>query len=361
MSPTTVDALHTRRPRLAALAAGVVLGLAGLAPATHAQQPKVTEIQLPKGGSTHELTTGPDGNVWVTQQKQGQVVRVTPNGRLRVHRLPTGSGPHGIDFDRRGRLWVTLEFANAIAKVDRRSGRILARYRIPRRNAGPHGLHVARNGRVWWTGKEGNVVGYVDPRTGRVRVFTVPTADSKPIYIAEGCDGMYFTELTGSRIGRVTDAGKITEWATPTRGSRPIAVAPRGCRIWFSEEAGNHYGVLDPLTGMITEYPLTRPDDELTGLAFDRRGTLWLQHLRPDVIGQAGAAGEVGASPIPTKRATMHRIIQGPGGRMWFTDLATDKVGFFMPPAPGVGNTVQRQVSSQAGAVPPMLCAPAAS
>ncbi len=57
------------------LAAGVVLGLASFAPAAHAQQPKVTEIQLPKGGSTHELTTGPGGAVWVTQQKQGQIVR----------------------------------------------------------------------------------------------------------------------------------------------------------------------------------------------------------------------------------------------------------------------------------------------
>lgn len=323
----------TGRSLPAALAVAAVLGLAGFAAEASARPPKVTEIQLPKGGSTHELTVGPGAKVWVTQQKQGQLVRIAPNGRQRVFRLPTGSGPHGIDFDRSGGLWVTLEFANAIAKVDRRSGRILKRYPIPRRNAGPHGLHVARNGRVWWTGKAGNVVGNVDPRTGRVRVFTLPTADSKPIYIAEGCDGMYFTELTGSRIGRVTDAGTITEWVTPTRGSRPIAVAPRNCRIWFSEEAGSHYGVLDPLTGMITEYPLTRPGDELTGLAFDGRGTLWLQHLRPDVIGHAGAAGEVGAFPIPTKRAKMHRMIRGPGGRMWFTELATDKVGFFTPPS----------------------------
>jgi virginiamycin B lyase len=318
----------------AAFASAAIVGLgSGLVPGAAAQTPKVTELQLPAGGSTHELVVGPGNKVWVTQQNQAHLVRITPKGKLRVFGLPAGSGPHGIDFDKHGRLWVTLEFANAIAMVDRKTGRIVKRYPIALKGAGPHGLRVARNGRVWWTGKAGNAVGYLDPRTGRMRIFMLPHPDSTPIYAAEGCDGMYFTELTGSRIARVTDAGAVTEWATPTQGARPIAVAPRDCRIWFSEESGHHYGVLDPRTGVIVEYPLLRPDDQLTGMAFDGRGTLWLQHDRPDAIGVAGPAGELSAFPIPTTGATMHRLIRGPGGRMWFTELAVDKVGFFKPPA----------------------------
>jgi virginiamycin B lyase len=114
-------------------------------------------------------------------------------------------------------------------------------------------------------------------------------------------------------------------------GSRPIAVAPRGCRIWFSEEAGHRYGVLDPRSDRIVEYPLVRPDDKLASLAFDDAGKLWLQHVQPDVFGHAGADREVGDFPIPTEQATMHRIIRGPGGRMWFTELASDEVGWFDP------------------------------
>jgi virginiamycin B lyase len=277
---------------------------------------------------------GPDGNVWVTQQTQANLVRITPRGEVRVHPLPEGSGPHGIGFDRRGHVWLTFELKHEIVEVDR-SGQIIERHRIPPdaagRRPGPHGLHVARDGAVWWTGKEGDVVGRLDPRTGRMRVFPLPTAASKPIYIAEGCDGMYFTELTGARIGRVTDGGEITEWRTPTPDSQPIAVAPRDCRIWFSEADGHRYGMLDPRSGRIVEYPLRRAGDELASLAFDYRGTLWLQHVRPDVIGHAGADREVDDFAIPTKNATMHRIIEGPGGRMWFTELATDKVGYFEP------------------------------
>jgi virginiamycin B lyase len=40
---------------------------------------------------------------------------------------------------------------------------------------------------------------------------------------------------------------------------------------------------------------------------------------------------------IPTRNALMHRIIQGPDGNMWFTELGSDKVGRInrtdLPPA----------------------------
>jgi virginiamycin B lyase len=291
-------------------------------------KPEVREFNLPdKAASTHELALGPDGNVWVTQQQQAKLVRVTPPGALRFYSLPAGSGPHGIAFDRRGDLWITLEFRDAIAEFDLQ-GDMLREYPIAQPGAGPHGLTIARDGSVWWTGKEGNVIGRLDPRTGRMRLFALPHPGSTPIYIAAGCDGMYFTELTGSRIGHITNGGRITEYRTPTPDSRPIAVAPRDCRIWFSEETGHHFGVLDPHTGRITEYPLPHPGEYLASLAFDRSGTLWLAYSSPDVIGRVGARMIVQEFPIPTKQAILHRIILGPAGNMWFTELHADKVGY---------------------------------
>jgi hypothetical protein len=31
---------------------------------------------------------------------------------------------------------------------------------------------------------------------------------------------------------------------------------------------------------------------------------------------------------VPTRNAILHRIILGPDGNMWFTELAADKVGY---------------------------------
>ncbi|HEY3947040.1 MAG TPA: hypothetical protein VGL78_17595 [Solirubrobacteraceae bacterium] len=297
--------------------------------------PRIREINVGDDlslGSTHELAEGPDGNVWVTQQDQSRLVRITPQGRVRYFPQAPGLGPHGIAFDRHDHMWITLQFVNEIAEVNLK-GRITHTYRIPT-PAEPHGLAIANDGAVWWTGKYGGNIGRLNPRTGRMKVFPLPDRYSQPIYIAQGCGAMYFTELTNSRIGSITNSGAIKQYRTPTDppdgGSRPIAVAIRHCKVWFTEERGHRFGVLDPKTGKITEYPIPRPADLLASLAFGATGTLWLELNGPtgvDAIGRVGADMKVNLFDVPTRSAVLHRIILGPDGNMWFTELAADKVG----------------------------------
>lgn len=298
--------------------------------------PRFREINVAAGlrlGSTHELALGPDGDVWVTQQDQSRLVRITPQGGVRFFPLAPGLGPHGIAFDRHGHMRITLQFVNKIAEVNL-EGRITHAYRIPV-PAQPHGIAIADDGAVWWTGKYGGNIGRLNPRTGRMKVFPLPDRYSQPIYIKQGCGAMYFTESTHSRIGSITNSGTIKEYRTPTdpppAGSVPIAVAIRNCQVWFTEAAGHRFGVLDPSTGKITEYPTPRPDDALFGLAFGATGTLWLELNGPDgvdALGRVGADMKVRVFDVPTRNAVLHRIILGPDGNMWFTELAADKVGY---------------------------------
>ncbi len=333
---TEPSARRHSRMRLGAVSVIAVLVLTAASAAASFGTPTVREISLRDNnplGSTHELVLGPDGNVWVTQQDQSRLVRVTPRRGVRFFALAPGLGPHGIAFDRHRRMWITLEFVNAIAQVNL-NGRIIHTYRIPV-PAAPHGLAIAADGAVWWTGKYGGVIGRLDPRTHRMKIFRLPNRYSQPIYIAQGCGAMYFTELTHSAIGSITNNGTIKEYITPTNppdgGSRPIAVAIRHCQVWFTEQRGHRFGVLDPSSGKITEYPTPRPADQLLGLAFDRTGTLWLELNGPtgvDAIGRVGAERKVSLFDVPTHNATLHRIILGPDGNMWFTELAADKVGY---------------------------------
>src|SRR5881227_1886279 len=47
---------------------------------------------------------------------------------------------------------------------------------------------------------------------GTVAEFPVPTANSAPVGITSGPDGnMWFTEIQGNKIGRITSTGSITE------------------------------------------------------------------------------------------------------------------------------------------------------
>ena len=51
--------------------------------------------------------------------------------------------------------------------------------------------------------------------------FPVPTASSQPSRIASGPDGnLWFTELTGNQIDRITPAGTITDVCRPHRQQR---------------------------------------------------------------------------------------------------------------------------------------------
>ena len=82
--------------------------------------------------------------------------------------------------------------------------------------------------------------------SGKIREFAVPTASSFPEGITAGPDGnLWFTEIDGNNIGRITTAGVVTEFPVPTASSEPegIAAGPDG-NIWFTEFAVNKIGQL---------------------------------------------------------------------------------------------------------------------
>ena len=314
-------------------------------------------------GSTHEIAFDEraGGDLVISGQNWDALVRVaTADGAMRFHPLPKGSGPHGIEYDKAGRLWVTLEYHGRVIALDR-DGKVAARHDVrldcstcPEKiNSHPHGLGIAPDGEtVWFTGKATGTIGRIAP-DGKVTTLALPTAGSTPIYIRAGPDGnMWVTELTGNKIARVTQKGEVTEFAIPTPGSRPIAIVPGpDGAMWFSEEAGNKVARIDR-DGNILEYavPKSQANVILAGLAFDRDGNLWVQQyvdqnnpsppgrdhvVRIDKAILAAAREGRTALPrrafaffaVPTKATVMHRIIQGPDGNMWFTEMKADKVG----------------------------------
>jgi virginiamycin B lyase len=238
----------------------------------------IVEFDIPgKAGSTHEIAAGPDGNLWITQQKQARIVKVSTEGKLVIVPFEKNSGPHGIAFDAAGRLWITLEFNNHIAQLDPR-GKVVWAKKIPGPACGPHGLAVGGDGRtIWFTCKRSAMIGRLDPDSGALRLIAMEKG-SQPIYLIGLGNEMWFTALRGNFIGRVNPEGTITTFRIPTRNSRPITItAGRDGTLWFSQESGSAFAKLDA-QGRITEYKVPTKNAELAGLTHDSEGQLWLTY-----------------------------------------------------------------------------------
>ena len=238
------------------------------------------------GGNTHEIVPGV-GRMWVPQPSNDLLVRLGKNGQMTLFDMPEGAEPHGIEFDKRKRMWVSFEGVDKLAQVDPKSGKVLdPATGEPDEDAGfvldtgtdcpatvgPHGLDVSDDAKtLWFAGKEGSVVGSVDIESGATRCFA--TGGPKPIYVRLDQDGnawstilegdagdnsLGFTNPPYPSIGVVTTSGKQLEYTLEgglvfTAGAgqtvdgktfydqRPITIVrdPKiPNKMWFSLEQG---------------------------------------------------------------------------------------------------------------------------
>ncbi len=326
----------------------------------------ITEFPLNWTGeiqhSTHELVITPK-YVYVTGQNMAQVARFDHSGKLLDHfKMDSASGPHGILLDRKGRVWVSLEFEGTVVRLDDK-GQIVKKIDVQMYlngskkpiNTAPHGICLGADGEtIWFTGKRTNTVGRIvnpDAEKPLVEHFELPQLGAVPIFLCAGPDGsVWGTELLGSKILKVSKDGEVQEFTIPSTNSRPIGIIPdpEGKCMWFSEESGVKIGKIT-FDGVITEYPVPalQKNDIVASLAFDSEMNLWVQayvdiynptptghdyivkfdkSIR-DLPGDDISGVPFSTHAIPSRNSVMHRIELGPDGNLWFTELMMDKLG----------------------------------
>ena len=194
----------------------------------------------------------------------------------------------------------------------------------------------------------------------QVTEFPLPVQEpsSSPLGIAAGSDGnMWFVEVAGSRFGRVTPAGVVTDFSTGSgisTGARPwgIAAGPDG-NLWFTEESGNRIGRLTPATASAVELSAgISPGAGLRGIAAGPDGNVWFTEDAGRIgrITPAGAVTEFSLGITAGSRPL--DIVAGPDGNLWFTEQA-DRVGRITP----TGTVTEFTAGITAGALPSGIAA----
>jgi streptogramin lyase len=193
---------------------------------------------------------------------------------------------------------------------------------IPTPVGDPAGITAGPDGSLWFAELEGNRIGRITP-AGAVTEFSAGISPgSRPNEITTGPDGnLWFTEGAGNRIGRITPAGAVTEFSAGiSPGGSPfgITAGPDG-NLWFAEANGSRIGRITP-AGVVTEFSAgITPGSQPFGITAGLDGNLWF--AEGNAIGRitpAGAVTEFSAGIAPGHSPAL--ITAGPDGNLWFTE-----------------------------------------
>jgi streptogramin lyase len=226
--------------------------------------------------------------MWFTEQTAGKVGRITTAGTITEFSVPGGNSafPDVITTGPDGNLWFTENLYSpnvGVHKIVRMTtSGVMTEFDVPNSLGDLDGITAGPDGNLWFTGRTRNSIGRITP-TGTVTEFFLPAPMSIPVGIVAGPDGnLWFTELRG-KIGRITPAGHITEFAVPgtNRVTEGIAVGPDG-NLWFTvTNNGNSIGRLTT-DGLVTEFPV--PTGVIPGeIAAGEDGAMWFTAGRSSI------------------------------------------------------------------------------
>jgi streptogramin lyase len=305
---------------------------------------------LTDGVALWGIGTGPDGNLWFTEDSNNAVGRITPGAVITEFTagFPMGN-PRGIVTGPDGNLWVAMAGNDgAIAQVTKTGD--VVEYPVP--TAGdPNDIAVGPDNNLWYVDPAANLIGRITPN-GSITEFTDGLTDAAgPSAISRGPDGaLWFTESTAGKIGRITTGGAITEFSSGISGSSEpsdIVTGPDG-NLWFTEKADpGGIGQITP-QGSITEFSsgLTMNSGPL-GIAAGPDGNLWFtESTAPGRIGRVSTDGDITEfSSGLVSIVNPWFITPGPDGNMWFTGNSPGLIGRITLP-PLVRDVAADQITS---------------
>ncbi len=293
------------------------------------REPQLQEYPVPAGSRPHDVAPAPDGTIWYTAQRLGELGRLDP-ATGETHHIPLGPGsaPHGVIVGPDDAAWVTDSGLNAIVRVDPLSEEVL-RFDLPA-EAGYTNLNTATfdaNGVLWFTGQSG-FYGRLDPASGQLELFAAPRGRG-PYGITTSPDGaVYYASLAGSYVGSVDPvSGDVTvlEPPTPNQGARRVWSDSSG-RIWVSEWNAGQLAVLDPATGEWREWLLPGAQPMPYAVYVDETDMIWLSDFGANALVRFDPEHEsFEFFPLSSPGANVRQILGRPG-EIWGAESGTDRL-----------------------------------
>jgi streptogramin lyase len=228
--------------------------------------------------SPYVPTTGPEGNIWITDPGDATSTandnvgfatpRVDPNlardsgGPIfqgTVNLTPNAdpqaivAGPTDTSDNPGEALWVAEFSANKIARLTPffsagGEGADVKEYTGLSGGAHPTGIALGPDGNIWFSEYDAGKVGRLIPPSTpggspTIDEFAIPTGGSHPWGIAAGPDGnLWIAESGTGKVARMTTSGAVTGEFPTQNGSPFFITAGADGNMWFSEGSENTVG-----------------------------------------------------------------------------------------------------------------------
>nr|ART36541.1 C743 [uncultured bacterium] len=306
---------------------------------------RITEYDLHAGGWTREIAWTPASNyLWLVDDSGNRIAKLDPTtGRPHWIAVPGApqhpQGPHTINADRDGNIWVTLEESYSIAKIDSKTEQWrvypgFGDFSIAHDTCVDNERYVAfdAKGRLWLTLIGQNQLASLDPATGEIQRFPMPHKDGEVAFHAAlyGCvmsadrKHVWFTQLNGIVGGFDVESGKLDASLSFPLGTIPhrmaiddhdviyVALSGDGTVLAYDTHAGKE----------VARYPLPDRNSSPYAVTWDqRRRLVWVAASNADAIYRLDpATGKTAVLPLPRERAFLRMIdIDRKTGDLWTT------------------------------------------
>lgn len=238
----------------------------------------------------HDMIIEPaTGAAWVGDYPYDKLIRVDPRtGAQKIFKLPvTGGGAHTLHFDGEGYLWITLQLTDMVVRFDTRSEqfRIYGGFQkgslIHSFAYDEHGLiQFDSKGRMWMSEFGSNAVASLNPETGEIKEYALLGDAGHTYGIAlDSKERIWFTKYNENKFGYLNPAsGKVVEKEMPRPDSAPHRMdIDRQDRLWIPNSGYGTLAMYDIGSDVLREIPLPDPDTYPYAARVDgATGTVWV-------------------------------------------------------------------------------------
>jgi virginiamycin B lyase len=220
-------------------------------------------VKLGPGSRPHGIITGPDGAAWIMDGGQNAIVRYDPkDGGLKLWKLPDDTGYTNLNtsaFDGEGNMWFTGQ-NGFYGKLDTAKGQLKV-WNAPI-GRGAYGITGTPNGEVWFVSLASSYLGKINKQTGEVEVITPPREKAGLRRVWSDSKGdLWISEWNSGLLSRYSPATKTwKDWTVPGENAQNYAVyVDEKDIVWFSQWGANTTYSFDPKTEKFVGVPGSGP------------------------------------------------------------------------------------------------------